>query len=243
MLNDHAVFPLDNLPDTNRDIGARISAGTGSNPVIAPGPRIPVYLWAKDPISLGGLTSALRFRPEFELLVADDCDRAQVSVIATESLDTTAVSQLRGIKARSSGRTVLVVNTLVDDDMLTAVDAGVCAVVWRWEATSSWLGEVVVKAAAGEAALPSDVLSRLLKQIERLNRHVLAPRGIGLGGLSGREIEVLRLAADGLDTEEIAVKLAYSARTVTSTLHDVMHRFQLKNRTQAVAYAIREGLI
>ena len=101
----------------------------------------------------------------------------------------------------------------------------------------------MTKAAAGEAMLPSDVLSRLLKQVSRLQRHVLSPMGLNLGGLSGREIDVLRLAADGFDTGEIALKLSYSKRTVTNILHDVTSRFHLTNRTHAVAYAIREGLI
>jgi DNA-binding CsgD family transcriptional regulator len=72
---------------------------------------------------------------------------------------------------------------------------------------------------------------------------VLSPLGLGLGGLSAREADVLRLAADGLDTGEIAVKLSYSKRTVVNIMHDVTSRFQLSNRTHAVAYAIREGLI
>jgi DNA-binding NarL/FixJ family response regulator len=67
--------------------------------------------------------------------------------------------------------------------------------------------------------------------------------GLNLGGLSAREIDVLRLAADGFDTGEIALKLSYSKRTVTNILHDVTSRFHLTNRTHAVAYAIREGLI
>ena len=54
---------------------------------------------------------------------------------------------------------------------------------------------------------------------------------------------MLRLAADGLDTEEIAHHLAYSQRTVTNVFHDITCRFHLRNRTHAVAYAIREGLI
>lgn len=70
---------------------------------------------------------------------------------------------------------------------------------------------------------------------------MLSPRGLTLNGLSAREIEVLRLAAEGLDTEEIAHRLAYSARTVTNVLHDITCRFQLRNRTHAVTYAIREG--
>jgi DNA-binding NarL/FixJ family response regulator len=101
----------------------------------------------------------------------------------------------------------------------------------------------VTKAASGEALLPSDVLSRLLRQMSRLQRHVLSPMGLSLGGLSSREADVLRLAAEGLDTDEIARKLCYSKRTVTNIIHDVTSRFHLTNRTHAVAYAIREGLI
>ena len=183
-----------------------------------------------------------KVRPELKI-VEPASSRARVALIAAENLDETVLSQLRTIRAQGCARTVLVVSALTDDDVLAVVDAGVSAIVWRWEATASWLSEVVVKAAAGQPALPADVLSRLLKQIERLNRQVLSPRGLTLNGLSAREIEVLRLAADGLDTEEIAQRLAYSPRTVTNVFHDITCRFQLRNRTHAVAYAIREGLI
>jgi DNA-binding CsgD family transcriptional regulator len=49
--------------------------------------------------------------------------------------------------------------------------------------------------------------------------------------------------ADGLDTDEIAASLSYSSRTVKNILHSVTTRFCLKNRSHAVAYALREGLI
>jgi DNA-binding NarL/FixJ family response regulator len=61
--------------------------------------------------------------------------------------------------------------------------------------------------------------------------------------MADREIRVLRLVADGKDTKEIARELSYSERTVKNVLHDVTTRFQLRNRSQAVAYALREGLI
>ena len=54
---------------------------------------------------------------------------------------------------------------------------------------------------------------------------------------------MLRLVADGLDTSEIASRMCYSERTVKNVLHDLTTRLQLKNRTHAVAYAVREGLI
>jgi DNA-binding NarL/FixJ family response regulator len=61
--------------------------------------------------------------------------------------------------------------------------------------------------------------------------------------LTGREIAVLRLVADGLDTGEIAQTLSYSERTIKNVLHDITTRLHLRNRAHAVAYALREGLI
>jgi DNA-binding NarL/FixJ family response regulator len=62
-------------------------------------------------------------------------------------------------------------------------------------------------------------------------------------GLTEREIEVLRLVADGFDTSEIAGSLAYSERTIKNIIHDVTARLNLRNRSHAVAYAVRQGLI
>jgi DNA-binding NarL/FixJ family response regulator len=79
--------------------------------------------------------------------------------------------------------------------------------------------------------------------VGKLQRQVLAPRGLTFSGLTPREAEVLRLVADGLDTCEIASRLCYSERTVKNVLHDLNTRLQLRNRSHAVAYAVREGLI
>ncbi len=71
-----------------------------------------------------------------------------------------------------------------------------------------------------------------------------APRPVAApAGLSNREREVLSLIADGLSTREVAAELAYSERTIKSVLQDVTVRLQVRNRTQAVAYAVRKGWI
>jgi len=67
--------------------------------------------------------------------------------------------------------------------------------------------------------------------------------GLTFAGLTEREIGVLRLLAEGLDTIEVGRRLFYSERTVKNITHDVTSRLELRNRTHAVAYAIREGLI
>ncbi|MEU1607930.1 helix-turn-helix transcriptional regulator [Micromonospora matsumotoense] len=90
------------------------------------------------------------------------------------------------------------------------------------------------------AAVESD--SALIPAVG-LGVRALAPRGIDVNGLSVRESEILRLVADGMDTREVATRLSYSERTVKKVLHDITSRFQLRNRTHAVAYAVREGLI
>jgi DNA-binding NarL/FixJ family response regulator len=72
---------------------------------------------------------------------------------------------------------------------------------------------------------------------------VLTPRGIGPDGLSGREREVLKLLADGLGTNEIASALAYSERTIKNVIHDVTTRLNLRNRSHAVAYAVKAGIV
>jgi DNA-binding NarL/FixJ family response regulator len=204
--------------------------------------RISVYVYAHDPITRSGLTAQLRGRPEFEIVSATDPPPA-VSVVAIDTADEPALQVMRSLRAQGCDHLVLVVNSLSDDDLMATVEAGVGSIVWRSRASASWLAQTVINAAGGEAALPPEVLSRLLKQVTRLRRHVLAPRGLTFNGLSSRERDILKLAAEGLDTEEIAVELSYSKRTVTSSLHDISVRYQLRNRTHAVAYAIREGLI
>ncbi len=61
--------------------------------------------------------------------------------------------------------------------------------------------------------------------------------------LRPRELDVLALVADGLSTREVARTLAYSERTIKNILQDLTTRFGLRNRTQAVAWALRNGLI
>ena len=204
--------------------------------------RISVYVYAHDPITRSGLTAQLRGRPEFELVSATDPPPA-VAVVALDTADEPTLQVMRSLRAQGCDHLVLVVNSLSDDDLMATVEAGAGSIVWRSRASASWLAQTVINAAGGEAALPPEILARLLKQVTRLRRHVLAPRVPTFNGLSNRERDILKLAADGLDTEEIAHQLSYSKRTVTSALHDVSVRYQLRNRTHAVAYAIREGLI
>jgi DNA-binding NarL/FixJ family response regulator len=205
---------------------------------------VPVVLSVTDPISRAGLYAALRGRHEVKLIDEIEVDERSVIVTMVDRLDDTVIQQLRVRYARGqTARLVLITTDLADPDLLAAVELGVRAVVLRADATPDYLVKLIRTAASGEATLPPDLLGRLLTQVSRLQREVLAPRGLSFAGLSERELEVLRLVAQGLNTGEIAVRLSYSQRTIKTVLHDVVNRFQVRNRTQAVVYAMREGLI
>jgi DNA-binding NarL/FixJ family response regulator len=204
--------------------------------------RIKTYIHADDPISWAGVASQLKPRPEVLVLEGADAAEARVSLVITDQVSEGALRTMRALRQRGCS-VVLVVVELDDAALVAAIEAGVAALVRRAEATPDRLVAVIRSAAAGEAAVPPDLLCRLLDQVGQLQRQVLSPRGLSFAGLADREIEVLRLVADGLDTAEIATKLSYSQRTIKTVLHDVTTRLQLRNRSHAVAYALRQGLI
>ena len=204
---------------------------------------ITVRVHARDPISEAGVASELRARPEVRVVKTLDAEQARVVVVVADSVDDDALTMLRIVQRTGFARAVLVAGHLDDGDLVKAVETGVVGLIRRRDATPDRLVAVISAAASGEGSVPPDLLGRLLDQVGKLQRHVLGPRGIMFTGLAPREVEVLRLLADGLDTSEIAHKLAYSERTVKNVVHDVTTRLQLRNRSHAVAYALREGLI
>jgi DNA-binding NarL/FixJ family response regulator len=204
--------------------------------------RIRTYIHADDPISRAGVASQLRPRPEVFVLDEQETAGAMVSLVVADRVAEPTLRAIRSLRQRQTGVVLMVVE--VDDAALvSAIEAGVAAIIRRCEATPDRLVAVIRSAAAGEAAVPPDLLCRLLNQVGQLQRQVLTPRGLSFAVLADREVEVLRLVAEGLDTAEIATRLSYSQRTIKTVLHDVTTRLQLRNRSHAVAYALREGLI
>lgn len=205
--------------------------------------RIRVYVYAHDPISQAGLASQLRSRPEVQIVDETDLDAAEVAVVVDDEVTEETTRVVRAIQRNGVPRVVLVVTRLDDAGMVAGVEAGACGLLRRVDALPETLVEAIQGAAKGDGQVPADLLGKLLEHVGQLQRQVLSPSGMTLSGLTEREIEVLRLVAEGFDTAEIATKLAYSERTIKNVIHDVTARLNLKNRSHAVAYAVRQGLI
>jgi DNA-binding NarL/FixJ family response regulator len=205
--------------------------------------RIPVLLQGGDAISQAGLAATLRMQQDIQLVDTSQARPECVVMLLVERVDDEARRRLRALQGRGFRRIVLIAGQVDDGDLMTAVEDGVLAVTRRCDTTPDLLVRLAKAAARGDGAIPPDLLGRLLDRMTRLQRHVLEPRGMKLAGISERETAVLRLVADGFDTKEIAERLCYSQRTVKTIIYDITNRFQLRNRSHAVAYALREGLI
>jgi len=210
---------------------------------LLPNDSIPVLVSAPDPLSRAGIVSQLRSSHGFTVVADDAATDDGVTLVVADEMDDSVVAEIRMHRARGSSRIVLLISRVDDKGLLSAAEAGVSGVIRRSEATAHNLVAALRAAAAGEGTLPPDLLGRLLHQVGQLQRQILSPRGLTLTGLTERETEVLRLLAEGCDTAEVGSRLFYSERTVKNIIHDVTSRLELRNRTHAVAYAIREGLI
>lgn len=204
---------------------------------------IGVYVYATDPVSRSGIVAALDERAEFRICEDPDVDAASVAIVVTDAVNETVLRVIRALQRNSCPRVLLVAADIDDGGLFGAIDAGISGVLRRSNADGDRLADAVRTAASGDGTIPPDLTARVLDQIRHVQSEVLEPQGLTFQGLSDREVEVLRLVAEGRVTSEIADELAYSERTIKNVIHDITSRLHLRNRSHAVAYALRQGLI
>jgi DNA-binding NarL/FixJ family response regulator len=132
---------------------------------------------------------------------------------------------------------VVVCSSLCTEEaVLAALQAGAAGVLRKETLTADSLASAVRAAANGTGVVTSELLRDLLDGLAHDDKPVAAR-------LTDREQQVLSLIADGHPTREVAQQLCYSERTVKNVRHDVVTKLNARSRSQAVAHAVREGLI
>lgn len=213
-------------------------------PTVTPASLVTVAVIATDPLTSEGATAYLRSCPQIELVPAAD-HRAEI-VLVMASTVTEETMELLGQVAEGAGhnpRIVLVGDGIRQPQLLRAVTCGLVSVLPRRDATFGRIVTAVLDASKGYGDMPRAAVGWLATQLRSIQQDVLAPAGMATAGLQAREIDVLRLLADGLDTAQIATELNYSERTVKNIIHNLLIRLNLRNRSHAVAYALRSGLL
>lgn len=130
---------------------------------------------------------------------------------------------------------VLILSGYSDDwSVSRAVEAGCHGYLLKDQHLSD-LCDGITAVHEGEAAFAPSVLNRVLRLVRTDRSHS--------SSLTSREIEVLRLLADGLTTEQIAAELFVSSNTVRNHVNNIIRKLNVHSRLEAVSFAIRTGLI
>jgi DNA-binding NarL/FixJ family response regulator len=214
-------------------------------PTVAPASLVSVAVLATDPLISEGTTAYLRSCPQIEPMPAAEAGRADVVLVMAGTVTEDTMDQLRQVAegAHRGLRIVLVGDGIREPQLLTAVTCGLVSVLPRRDATFGRIAAAVLDASKGHGEMPGAAVGWLAARLRSIQQQVLDPAGVTAAGLHARELDVLQLLADGLDTGEIAATLNYSERTVKYIIHNLLTRLNLRNRSHAVAYALRSGLL
>jgi NarL family two-component system response regulator LiaR len=147
------------------------------------------------------------------------------------------IEATRRIKADDAGARILVLTTFAGEDRIfPAVRAGALGYHLK-DSSPQELVRAIRQVYRGESSLHPMIARKVLQELSRPSERPPAP-----DPLTRREVEVLRLVAQGLDNREIAEKLVISGATVRTHVSHILSKLHLASRTQAALYALREGL-
>jgi DNA-binding NarL/FixJ family response regulator len=205
--------------------------------------RIRLLITDDHPVVRDGLRGMLESQPDFEV-IGEAADGAAAIQIAVEALPDLilmdlrmpvmdGVNAIREIKALHPNIQVLVLTTYDSDaDILPAIEAGATGYMLK-DSSREELYRAVRSAARGEPVLAPTVAARLISRM----------RAPAEEKLSNRELEVLKLVAEGASNSEIASRLHISQATVKSHLIHIFGKLGVSDRTAAVTVALQRGLL
>jgi DNA-binding NarL/FixJ family response regulator len=184
---------------------------------------------------LPDVTSVGRAGSVAEALDQIDLYAADVAIVDPCMLD--GLSLMRRLSRESGPALVACLERGDEELLLAAIDAGATGFLERVTLTPDRLAASVRAAARGAGVMAPELLDTLCRGVTERGSQPLSP------ALSERERLVLRLVADGHQTREVAAELCYSERTIKNVLHDVVIKMNVRTRSQAVAQAVRQGMI
>jgi DNA-binding NarL/FixJ family response regulator len=206
--------------------------------------EVAVWVLADDPVLTGEVIPRLRVSSELRLVSAGRREDADVVLVLTSVVTDSLLAVMAEIAESAVNREqcmVLVAGPMRERQLARAVGCGVVSILPRRDATPRLITRAVVASHCGGAMLPETVTRWLVDESRMLRQNLLTTQGLKPGGLTLREVDVLKLLAEGEDTARIAERLRYSERTIKKIIQDLLTRLNLRNRAHAVSYALRVG--
>jgi NarL family two-component system response regulator LiaR len=196
-----------------------------------------------------GIRAFLELQPDLTVIGEADSGEAAVRMASELAPDVVlmdlvmpgigGVEATRQVKQVSPHSQIIVLTSYHEDEYIfPALRAGALSYVLK-DVGPDELADTVRKAARGESVLHPRVASRVVQELRGARRDT--PNLFT--ELSDRELEVLRLIADGLSNAEIASKLVISEKTVKGHVSNILGKLHMLDRTQAAVLAWQQGLV
>jgi DNA-binding NarL/FixJ family response regulator len=138
-------------------------------------------------------------------------------------------------------RVVVLTISADDEDVMNAVLAGACGYLLK-DASIQELIAGIRAASEGESLISPQIAAKVLRRLRAQSKDVDAAETIR-AELSDRELQVLKLIANGKDNAQIASELFISPKTVKNHISNILMKLQIENRIQAAVYAVRSGIV
>jgi len=196
---------------------------TGLTSLLAEDERVDVVGQGVD--GADAVKQALKLKPD--VVVMD---------IKMPNLD--GIEATRQIIEQNPGVKVLVLTTFeTDSQVIQALKAGASGYVLK-DSSAAAIVSSIVAVMAGERVMAGAVANRVLEMLTGTT----TPKEF-YDGLTSREIEILKLLANGMANKQIAYRLNISEKTVRNHVSNTYEKLGIYDRSQAVLYAVRKGLV
>jgi DNA-binding NarL/FixJ family response regulator len=214
---------------------------------------VKVFVIDSHAIFRRGLVASLDFLDRVECVDEADGVRAACEHEALAAADVVIIDLtipggrefLLSLAEHTAGRVIACTSDCDDTSVSSAVEVGAIGYLRKETLTQDLLQAAIQAAAVGAAIIGPDMLRGIVRHAAEAADSDAdgGPSRFASQPLSDREQQVLGLIAEGYPTREVAEQLAYSERTVKNVLHDIVTKLNVRSRSQAVAHAVRDGLI
>jgi NarL family two-component system response regulator LiaR len=209
--------------------------------------RIRVFIADDHAIVRKGIRAVLEIVPDIE--VVGEAENGRDAVYRIEELEPDVIlmdlvmpemdgiEAIHRIKERRPEARILVLTTFAGEDkVFPAIKAGALGYHLK-DSRPEDLARAIRQVHRGESSLHPVIARKVLEELSRPSSRPPTP-----DPLTQREVEVLRLVAQGLENREIAEKLVITEATVRTHVSNITSKLHVASRTQAALYALREGI-
>lgn len=164
-------------------------------------------------------------------------------ILVDEDMPGDSIGGIPQMKQLAPGTEIIVMADRLDDTKaLRAIEAGATGYILK-DIPKANLTAALRSVCNGRGFFHPEVTRKLMERLARLSREQRARMRLESEGLTERELDVIMELAKGSTDREIAEKFVVAEGTIKTHIHNILRKLGVRNRTQAVAFVLRKGLI